>query len=71
MLNFAENPIGGKPGPPLQVFLLHLQKFSIFSPVGSSYTSWCQRPELEANTECFPHAQTRLAEGYLCLIFYL
>jgi hypothetical protein len=39
--------------------------------LGSSYISWYLNRNLAANTQCCLHAQTRLAEGYLCLIFYL
>jgi hypothetical protein len=55
----------------LQGFLCRLQKSSLLDRLAGSYTSWYQSHNLEANTKCCLHAQTRLAEGYLCLIFYL
>ena len=47
----------------LQVFLRRLQKSSTLDRLVGSYTSWYQSHNLEANTKCCLHAQTRLAEG--------
>src|SRR5438874_931744 len=53
-----------------EVLLHRLQRSSTLDRLAGSCTSWCHSPELEANTKCCLHAQTRQAEGYLCLIFY-
>jgi hypothetical protein len=55
----------------LQVFLCHLLKPSTLDRLTRSYTNWCQSRDLEADRGCCLHTQTRRAEGYLCLIFYL